>query len=136
MSRTGMMVLLLFGVGGLLCDASGQVLRPVQATGGTHPSFLGAESQAASTAAQRLRPSRGFVALLSVTGRDDGSIEASSERLISAPQVRDQEGVPYMVAGGILFVAGAIAGGDGGMLLVLGGAGVGAYGAYVYFGGS
>jgi hypothetical protein len=40
-----------------------------------------------------------------------------------------------MVAGGILFVAGAIVGRDAGTILMLGGAGVGAYGAYVYFGG-
>lgn len=51
------------------------------------------------------------------------------------PQARNRRGVPYMVAGGILFVAGAIAEGDGGTLLMLGGAGIGAYGAFIYFGG-
>jgi hypothetical protein len=39
-----------------------------------------------------------------------------------------------MIAGGAMFLAGAIVGGDGGTLLLLGGVGVGAYGAYVYFG--
>ena len=54
-----------------------------------------------------------------------------------APQsrARNQRGVPLMVAGGVLLVAGAIAGGDAGTLLIVGGAGVGAWGAYVYFGG-
>jgi hypothetical protein len=39
-----------------------------------------------------------------------------------------------MIAGGAMFLAGAIIGDDGGTLLVLGGVGAGAYGAYVYFG--
>ena len=39
-----------------------------------------------------------------------------------------------MIAGGAMFLAGAIIGDDGGTLLLLGGIGVGAYGAYVYFG--
>jgi hypothetical protein len=48
---------------------------------------------------------------------------------------RDRRGVPLMVAGGILFVAGAITGDDVGTILMLGGAGIGAWGAYIYFGG-
>lgn len=51
------------------------------------------------------------------------------------PQERDRTGVPYMVAGAALFVAGAIIGDDAGTLFMVGGAGVGAYGAFVYFGG-
>jgi hypothetical protein len=50
-------------------------------------------------------------------------------------RARNRRGVPLMVAGGILFVAGAIAGDDVGTILMLGGAGIGAWGAYVYFGG-
>jgi hypothetical protein len=38
-----------------------------------------------------------------------------------------------MIAGGAMFLAGAIIGDDGGTLLLLGGLGVGAYGVYVYF---
>ncbi len=48
------------------------------------------------------------------------------------PAVRGQS-VALMVAGGALFVAGAIVGGDAGTLLMVGGAGVGAYGLYLYF---
>lgn len=51
------------------------------------------------------------------------------------PQVRDRAGVPYMVAGGVLFIAGILVNGDAGTVLMIGGAGVGAYGAFVYFGG-
>jgi len=40
-----------------------------------------------------------------------------------------------MVAGGALFVSGAIIGGDGGTILMVGGAGIGAFGLFVYFGG-
>lgn len=42
------------------------------------------------------------------------------------------EGIPLMAAGGALFVAGAIIGGDAGTLLMVGGAGIGAYGIYIY----
>lgn len=42
-------------------------------------------------------------------------------------------GLPLMIAGGALFVAGLIAGGDGGTVLVIAGAGIGAYGLYLYF---
>lgn len=45
---------------------------------------------------------------------------------------RGGSGVPLMAAGGVLFVAGAIIGGDAGVLLMVGGAGVGAYGVYQY----
>lgn len=55
--------------------------------------------------------------------------------LLPQARARNRRGVPLMVAGGILFVAGAIAGDDVGTILMLGGAGVGAWGAYVYFGG-
>jgi hypothetical protein len=37
-----------------------------------------------------------------------------------------------MFVGGALFVAGLLAGGDAGTLLVVAGAGIGAYGLYLY----
>ena len=43
------------------------------------------------------------------------------------------QSVALMVAGGALFVAGAIVGSDAGTLLMVGGAVVGAYGIYLYF---
>lgn len=39
----------------------------------------------------------------------------------------------YMIAGGALFVAGLLVGGDAGTILVLAGAGIGAYGIYLHF---
>jgi hypothetical protein len=54
--------------------------------------------------------------------------------LLELPQVRNRRGIPFMIAGGAMFLAGAIIGDDGGTILILGGIGVGAYGAYVYFG--
>lgn len=39
----------------------------------------------------------------------------------------------YMIAGGALFVAGLLAGGDAGTVLILAGAGIGAYGLYLHF---
>jgi hypothetical protein len=56
------------------------------------------------------------------------------EPVFELPQVRNRRGIPWMIAGGALFLAGAIIGDDGGTLLILGGIGAGAYGAYVYFG--
>ena len=88
--------------------------------------------------AARLTPLAGAPTLLRSAWPSEPSIDASS-RAFATPlrqaRVRDRRGIPYMVAGGILFVAGAIVGDDVGTLLILGGAGVGAYGAYVYFGG-
>lgn len=55
--------------------------------------------------------------------------------LLPQARVRNRKGIPLMVAGGAAFVAGIIAGGDAGTILMLGGAGVGAWGIYVYFGG-
>ncbi len=55
--------------------------------------------------------------------------------VVQAARSRDQRGVPLMIIGGAAFVAGAIVGGDAGTILVLGGVGVGAWGAYVYFSG-
>lgn len=66
------------------------------------------------------------------------SIDLAKDAILSesmAPQVRDKTGVPFMVGGGVLFVAGALAGGDAGTLLMVGGGVVGAFGAYKYFGG-
>jgi hypothetical protein len=63
--------------------------------------------------------------------------EDIAEPLLLQPQARNRNrrGVPLMIAGGALFVAGAVVGDDAGTILMLGGAGVGAWGLYVYFGG-
>jgi hypothetical protein len=52
---------------------------------------------------------------------------------IIAPMAPSGQSVALMIAGGALFVAGAIAGDDVGGLLMLGGAVIGAYGVYLHF---
>jgi len=64
----------------------------------------------------------------------EARIVEAREPFVEIPQVRNRRGIPWMIAGGAMFLAGAIIGDDGGTLLILGGIGAGAYGAYVYFG--
>lgn len=54
---------------------------------------------------------------------------------VALPQARDRGGIPYMAAGGALFVAGAIAGDTAGALMMVGGGVIGSYGIFRYFGG-
>jgi hypothetical protein len=84
-----------------------------------------------TSAAARLAPA--VPAPLATAGPGEPRIERTPESFLELPQVRNRRGVPFMIAGGAMFLAGAIIGGDGGTILVLGGIGVGAYGAYVYF---
>jgi hypothetical protein len=49
-----------------------------------------------------------------------------------AAAIRGQS-VALMIAGGVLFVTGAVVGGDAGTILMVGGAVVGAYGVYLHF---
>ena len=49
------------------------------------------------------------------------------------PMVSRGGGMGYMIAGGALFVAGLLVDGDAGTILVLSGAGIGAYGLYLHF---
>jgi hypothetical protein len=88
----------------------------------------------ATTAAEQLRPFAAAAALFppSQAGVPSGDVTARQEIEIDNG---DDRGVPFMIAGGFLFLAGAIAGGDAGTILMLGGAAAGAYGAFVYFGG-
>jgi hypothetical protein len=86
---------------------------------------------AMTLAAARLAPS--VPSLFSPAWPEARRIEEPPDRLLELPQVRNRRGVPFMIAGGAMFLAGAIIGDDGGTILVLGGIGVGAYGAYIYF---
>ena len=52
---------------------------------------------------------------------------------VPQPMAPSGKSVALMVAGGTLFVAGVIAGGDVGGVLMLGGAVVGSYGVYLHF---
>jgi len=55
---------------------------------------------------------------------------ASAAPAVLAPSAQSRA---FMVAGAALFLAGIIAGGDAGAVLMLGGAGIGAYGVYLHF---
>jgi hypothetical protein len=96
-----------------------------------------ASSQAPSvggmSAATVLAPTPIQPLLLGPAWPRDPRIGEAAERFVELPQVRNRRGIPWMIAGGAMFLAGAIIGDDGGALLILGGIGVGAYGAYVYF---
>jgi hypothetical protein len=95
----------------------------------------------AGTVARALSPASGRSTLVPPTrltlGRADVRPETDGETPVPVLQVRarNRKGVPLMIGGGVLFVAGAMIGGDAGTLLMVGGAGAGAYGAYIYFGG-
>lgn len=59
--------------------------------------------------------------------------EASAARLSAGPQAYHGSGTGYMIAGAALFVAGLLVDGDAGTVLILAGAGIGAYGLYLHF---
>lgn len=107
------------------------------ATGNPIPSAPVASGLGPAAVPSALRPRAAAVAGVSgpmplARVGSDGT-ESPAESIL---QERDTGGVPFMVAGGALFIAGAVVGGDAGTLLMVGGAGVGAYGLYIYFGGS
>lgn len=89
-----------------------------------------------STAAERLMPAASTAALFSTmdAGAHLGETAVPFRQEVEIDD-GDDDGVPFMIAGGIAFLAGAIVGDDAGTVLMLGGAGLGAYGAFVYFGG-
>jgi hypothetical protein len=87
------------------------------------------------SAAARLAPSP-LPTLLAVPAWPSAArIEAPLAPAAEPPQARNRSGVPLMVAGGALLLGGAIAGGDGGTILMLSGVVIGSYGTYRYFGG-
>lgn len=59
--------------------------------------------------------------------------ENSKAPAAAAPQAYRGSGTGYMIAGAALFVAGLLVEGDAGTILVLAGAGIGAYGLYLHF---
>lgn len=86
--------------------------------------------QASTSLRERLMPP---AATLLLTAPAVAEKPAEAARVDSPVAVPRSAGVPLMIAGGALFVAGLIAGGDGGTVLVIAGAGIGAYGLYLYF---
>lgn len=84
----------------------------------------------AATVAERLRPTAASAILIPGVPVEVGDAAAIEPLL---PFQRRSAGVPLMTAGAVLFVAGAIVGGDAGTVLMIGGAGIAAYGVYLYF---
>lgn len=88
-----------------------------------------AETAAPSSLRDQLMPaSAGLMTTAPATA------EATAEKAVNQPVMqRRGSGMPYMVAGGALLVAGLLIGGDAGTLVAVGGAVIGAYGLYLYF---
>jgi len=128
MSRAGVLFVMLACVVTAPIDASAQSSETDQ------EGVAATSSTVDMTAAQRLRPAA-LSLTSSIRGEQFAELLAPEPEGPALPQARNRAGVPLMVAGGILFVAGAIVSGDAGTILLLGGAGIGAYGAYMYFGG-
>lgn len=60
--------------------------------------------------------------------------EVAADKAVNQPVMqRGRSGMPYMIAGGALLVAGLLIGGDAGTLVAVGGAVIGAYGLYLHF---
>lgn len=113
------------------------ILGPTAATGqGLDGDQSRSEEQVTRSVVDRLAPSPASLTSMKWWGHRFDPTPMSGDPLIVLPQERNRAGIPFMVGGGVAFVAGVIAGGDAGTLLMLGGGGVGAYGAYVYFGGN
>lgn len=94
-----------------------------------------AASASGSSAAERLGPRTTNPALLSPGPRLQAEGPAALEPTAAAVAAKEGKGesVTFMIVGGALFAAGLIAGGDAGTVMVLAGAGIGAYGLYLYF---
>jgi hypothetical protein len=92
-----------------------------------------ATTQTTPSLEQRLTPPA--PASPAVTPRWNVEPRVTSETaLVQTARPRAQgESVALMVAGGAVFVAGILAGGDAGAILMIGGAVIGGYGLYLYF---
>lgn len=70
---------------------------------------------------------------LRVTAPSVTETALESNPTITRTAVARSSGTALMIVGGALFVAGLLADGDAGTLLVVAGAGIGAYGLYLHF---
>jgi hypothetical protein len=97
------------------------------------PSVLAAQTPSGETETTSLRaqlmPAGSAVSLSARTLAHD----VASEKPVTTTVQSRGGGMGYMIAGGALFVAGLLAGGDAGTVLILAGAGIGAYGLYLHF---
>jgi hypothetical protein len=80
----------------------------------------------------RLMPAPAAAAL--VAPAPATAAKETSETNVNQPAMASRGGgMGYMIAGAALFVAGILVDGDAGTVLVLAGAGIGAYGLYLHF---
>jgi hypothetical protein len=86
------------------------------------------QTQATPGVRDQLMPASGVALLVSRPLLEEGSAPAT--RTVFAAR---SSGSTYMIVGLALFVAGIIADGDAGTVLILAGAGIGAYGLYLHF---
>jgi hypothetical protein len=131
MSRAGVLLVLLIAGAGVTAHAA-----YCQSSTTNESTRTDVASGQRGPAARPLAPAANSLTVLSSVRLQSAPIVEPAPLAPVLPQARNRRGVPFMVAGGVLFLAGAIAGGDGGAILMIGGAGVGAYGAFVYFGGN
>ena len=130
MSRVGVFLVLLVATAGVLPRSGYCQVSPANGV-----TTAGEEARYGRSAAELLAPPANSLTLLPVRSATKASKESARPPGLLLPQARNRRGVPFMVTGGVLFLAGAIIGNDGGTILMIGGAVVGAYGTYVYFGG-
>jgi hypothetical protein len=101
-------------------------------------SSASAQSQALSTVstpAQMLQPHSASPLLAPVKLHEDAALLNATRPTQPRPALvrRRGPGFALMIAGGALFVAGLLTGGSAGTVMDLAGAGIGAYGLYLYF---
>ncbi|HEX6559098.1 MAG TPA: hypothetical protein VF021_06530 [Longimicrobiales bacterium] len=92
------------------------------------PAALHAQSPAKRTMHERLMPEGAALTLTAPVAE-----APAATRTPKPVAVEHGTSIAYMIVGGALFAGGLIAGGDAGTVLILAGAGVGAYGLYLYF---
>jgi hypothetical protein len=88
-----------------------------------------------TTPAQMLQPHSASPLLAPVNLNEDAELLPAKKPAQPQPVMTGHHGPGFglMIAGGALFVAGLLTGGTAGTVMDLAGAGIGAYGLYVYF---
>ena len=89
-----------------------------------------ASDEAKPTLQDRLMPETTTTLLAPASAEATKAIESNNETTAMMPR---GAGTGFIIAGGALFIAGLIIGGDAGTVLAVGGAALGAYGLYQYF---
>lgn len=92
------------------------------------------QAQAAPALRDRLMPAGLATALIAAAPTTAQDENAAARKAIEPVMAGHRSGTPYIIAGAALFVAGIlIANGGASTVLELAGAGIGAYGLYLYF---